>query len=116
MRRPISIFTSGLFIERQVDAVALPAFQQVIARHSDQKCSQRTTRRVKLIRAADQHHENLLGYFFGDGRVSAHAQRKAVDRALSPAIQGREALFLAGLHAPQQIVIGWVLDGPHPLS
>ena len=110
------IFARGFLIEREINALALPMFQEMIPRHSDEKRLESSAGCIKKIGLAKQHEKSLLGHFFGNRRISAHAQGEAIHRALRPAIESRKSLLITGLHAPQQIVIGWVRDGFHPVS
>src|SRR5271156_2086437 len=74
----------------------------MIPRNPKKKAADRAAFRVKSLRVSNQRHENLLRHVFRQSHVSAHMQRKAINRWMPPAVKQRERLFIARDHPPEQ--------------
>ncbi len=70
---------------------------------------------IEAFGLADQGHENLLGYVFGDGCAAAHVQGEAINRGMLFAIEMREGIFVSRPHPAEQAIIRWVAGLRHHL-
>src|ERR1700746_1100664 len=86
-------------------AVSFPALAQMISGDAKEKSVEIAASRSEALGFADQGHENLLRYVFGDGRAAAHVQREAIDRGMLLAVEMREGIFVSRPHTPEQAII-----------
>src|SRR5258707_4349953 len=76
-------------------------------------CADRTSRNIVFLRLAHQRHEHVLYYLLGSPGIAGHAQRKAIQRCLMPAIEQGERLLVTLSGAPQQNVVPVLLRNTH---
>src|SRR5215469_6813289 len=88
-------------------------FQEAVARHAIEKAAKGAAGCVVLVWVTHQGHKNVLHNFLSGPGVSAHPQRKAIERRLMAPVEGRKRLLVAFPSAPEQHVISFLVRDAH---
>src|SRR5215472_4731650 len=103
----------ALLVQRNFPRQALQMFQRAIAGYAVEKSAESAACSVVLLRISHQRHEHVLRNFLGGPGVSAHAQRKAIERALMTPVKERKSFLIAFAGAPEQHVVSFLVRDSH---